>query len=295
MAHENYLEWHDEDRKRKRFTLLQKDTDEPIRRLQDAKFDIFDEPILKVEYFEEQDNVLKRKNTRGRPKKQIETLEWSDEATETLIELWKTKGELFSKQHPHFYVRDMKDKAVEYIKDELSKRGYNVTSNQILSKFQSLRTYFCSQRTKMSASKKNGYDDAECKWRFFKGLQFLDDNMKPRETNTIKRESQVSSPTSPYSRSMVVNEDVSASNEYQNGCQPYFDHMKEERRVKTERESEEAKLLAECRNEDQLFGELVGNMIHQLPSGQNKDILKLEIQQMIIKTKYSTNNNKLDD
>ena len=41
-------------------------------------------------------------------------------------------------------------------------------------------------------------------------------------------------------------------------------------------------------HEDLIFGELVGNMMTHIPSGETKDYLKLEIQQLIVKHKYPT-------
>ena len=122
------------------------------------------------------------KNGRGRPKKHNDCHEWSDEATEALIHLWNQKEELYQKQHPYFYIREHKDKAVDSIRQSLEKQGYIVTCHQILSKFQSLRTYFCSQRNKLSQSKRNALalgheDDIESKWRFYKYLMFLDENL----------------------------------------------------------------------------------------------------------------------
>ena len=72
------------------------------------------------------------KKSRGRPTKQYWTHEWSDHATEALIELWSEKEELYNKQHPLFYVKENKDRAVEEIRDSLRDRGFEVTCNNIL-------------------------------------------------------------------------------------------------------------------------------------------------------------------
>lgn len=346
------------------------------------------------------------KKSRGRPTKQYWTHEWSDHATEALIELWSEKEELYNKQHPLFYVKENKDRAVEEIKDSLRDRGFDVTCNNILSKFQSLRTYFCTQRTKHMAQRRasGGYhmmsqdDGNECKWRFYKSLMFLDDNMKPREShrkmelinaeycappsfatsgpgsggsteimvtrtrpgytsshhhhphhhqqpppsqtmveylhpheqpspdgylnsgnssggansisgggigggNPHNQQHRESGSTSPYddhhqqqSAGSLSSRDYTVSSSYQdslndiakNGGSGLSKHLtSSSSSINTNNNN---KPLKQDKHEDFIFGELVGNMVHQLPSGKHKDLVKLEIQQLIIKAKYASKN-----
>lgn len=243
-------------------------------------------------------NPTPAKKGRGRPKKHMESIEWSDAATETLIELWQTKEELFCRNHPYFYAKDYKDKAIEAIRSQMEARGYHTTTNQILGKIQSLRTYFCSQRAKFQQMKKVGHlteDDSECRWRFYKSLQFLDENMKPREN--IKRERLSNSDAGYMNNSFLppsMNYPSSVTYEmkqYNDGVMhhnnisppPALQNLNEESQkvLKNDLVSNSNKNY-----EDKLFGELVSNMISQLPPGQHKDLLKLEIQQLIIKSKY---------
>ena len=327
------------------------------------------------------------KKSRGRPTKQYWTHEWSDHATEALIELWSEKEELYNKQHPLFYVKDNKDRAVEEIRDALRDRGFDVTCNNILSKFQSLRTYFCTQRTKHMAQRRASGasyhimpdDGSECKWRFYKSLMFLDDNMKPRESHRkmelinneyshppsfatsgggsneimVSRTHRSVYPVHPHHhhqqqgqpQTMVEyihpqehpspegsgylnNTSGSGGNpqshhsnhHYENGpgTSPYDDQHTVGSGVPRDytvtssyadgsssidnkngtRSSSSTKhspvggssstTIKVDKHEDFIFGELVGNMVHQLPSGQHKDLVKLEIQQLIIKAKYAS-------
>jgi len=222
----------------------------------------------------------------------MESIEWSDEATEALIELWQTKDELFCRNHPYFYAKDYKDRAIEQIRVKMEEKGFHTTTNQILGKIQSLRTYFCSQRAKFQQLKKAGHitdEDSECRWRFYKSLQFLDENMKPREN--IKKEKHDMDGSSSNGYEGPGNYMASMAYEPQS-------HRIEQRFLGNDTTSENKSIkIINNRNEsenqtkfkqyeDQLFGELVGNMISQLPSGQHKDLLKLEIQQMIISAKY---------
>lgn len=307
----------------------------------------------------EVDSKKEIKNGRGRPKKQNESHEWSDEATEALIYLWNQKEELFQKQHPYFYIREHKERAVESIRQSLAEQGHIVTCNQVLSKFQSLRTYFCSQRNKILASKKFGSsneEEVESKWRFYKNLTFLDENMKPRETNATRKYAATrciggsdGDMDYPHNASMtfvnpttslddgihfhpdtVVMNHPSHNNNYSQNSMVVVgshhdtisDYRKSPELMMTDRIHGAAGPAAagliehqphhlrssplsqlhqngngSCnsngsansnggKNEDNLFGELVGNMLLQIPSSKSKDLLKLEIQQLIIKTKY---------
>lgn len=272
-----------------------------------------------------------QKKSRGRPQKQHWTHEWNDKATEALIELWSSKEELYNKQHPEFYVKESKDRAVGEIKHSLNQRGFNVTESNILSKFQSLRTYFCTQRTKFASTKKTnsrysigcaGAEEGESKWRFYKSLMFLDDNMKQRDGSQRKQseykcEYDGMAPPSFSLRSMVNIEqpfrDYDPTPDFLNDAHD-LNGIHNNNSIDSS-VSDHTRLIdhnnispstgatggnntgvsmtpdmnsAKQKNEDLLFGELVGNMIHQLPAGQHKDMIKLEIQQLIIKAKYAS-------
>lgn len=291
------------------------------------------EPPTKNEDMEENEfnfsHPPEPKKSRGRPQKQHWTHEWNDKATEALIDLWSTKEELYNKQHPQFYAKESKDRAVEEIKNALNERGFNVTESNILSKFQSLRTYFCTQRTKFASAKKSnsntrygGMDEGESKWRFYKNLMFLDDNMKQRDSTQRKQSEYKSEYDNGFAlRSMVSIEqpcfrDYDPTSEFllresaeMNGgmhsnnamdspplasvvSDPtrLIDQSNSSSTTATTPSMSDVSLLLKTKHEDFLFGELVGNMIHQLPPGQHKDVIKLEIQQLIIKAKYASTN-----
>ncbi|XP_002167661.3 uncharacterized protein LOC100204765 [Hydra vulgaris] len=257
---------------------------------------------------------FKKKGQRGRPKKANESMEWNDEASEALIHLWQSKEELYNRQHPYFYVKEAKEKAIESIRLSLEKMGFKISASQIFSKFQSLRTYFCSQRTKIASARKNGVCDEEyleSKWRFYKSLQFLDDNMKQRETYATRPKFSDSSypydglgPNGTFSRSMVVNELFQDNGKYDYRDDKYdYQEEKELHRsgsstpptrsiIKIEPRTDYNDLV---RDEDQSFGELIATMMRQIRCGQQKDLLKLEIQQLIIKAKYANTNDHRSD
>ena len=254
----------------------------------------YPEDTLKVEMAEFNADSLnqsdsRRGDGRGRPKKQTETLEWSEEATEALIKLWQSKEELYNRQHPYFYVREYKDRALESIRASLEHMGFNVSKNQISGKFQSLRTYFCTQRTKKLNTRKRYStgvmdDDFECKWRFYKSLQFLDDNMKPRDTAGKKNHHDELVSVN-YDRSIL---DIPKQSEiHQVDPRRQLDPACQNSFELSPTSGDSTPIQFSFKNEDHLFGELVGNMVSQIPTCHRKDLLKLEIQQLIIRAKYS--------
>ncbi|XP_066927772.1 uncharacterized protein [Clytia hemisphaerica] len=355
--------------KRKRFTMIQRSSptirrEESMEEYSPGEYNHDTSPPQQIAYESMSSKETMHaqppiKKSRGRPTKQYWTHEWSDHATEALIELWGEKEELYNKQHPLFYVKENKDKAVEEIRDSLRERGFDVTCNNILSKFQSLRTYFCTQRTKHMATRRaNGMsylpdDGSECKWRFYKSLMFLDDNMKPRESHRkmelINAEYSAPSFTSsndlmtmrshsypnhhhqqppveyinPHDQSLEMNGyhgGSTSSSSSTNHVNKSHDLSFEENQgppsggrdytVTSSYQEAAASSTSDKRlssstsgsygnthnkHEDYIFGELVGNMVHQLPAGKHKDLVKLEIQQLIIKAKYASKNNEEDE
>jgi len=219
-----------------------------------------------------------------------------------------------------FYVPESKDRAVEWIRQYMEQRGFNITTNQILSKFQSLRTYFCSQRNKLINLRKNGAgEDVESKWRFYKDLMFLDQNMKqrekpyqrmltPRDPNSHDNDTRDSVENFPsvvnndqesYSDNSMINigsHSQSSPNNAEIVPTPGFTNLHvvstNDRILPTLTSAPNAKSTIfrqtehSRRHEDMIFGQLVGNMMTHIPSSQGKDYLKLEIQQLIIKQKY---------
>jgi len=325
--------------KKRRYSLLQKDdtssastslgtptaTTTTSKEMRRSSYDTYynyddyliDDDTVKVEMNLEEDSTDKppapRVGGRGRPMKQGDSHVWTDEATDALIYAWSQKEELFQKQHPLFYVTEAKDRAVEWIRQYLLEHGHNATTNQITSKFQSLRTYFCSQRNKLLNLRRQGAgDNVESKWRFYKDLMFLDQNMKPREKVANKIHQQMVRDIAHENESREGADNFSGDG---NGHENYsensmvvvgtphhgyvtsriHDHITNGRSLQSTPKmmaptSQAVSRVAENsrQHEDLIFGELVGNMMTHIPASQGKDYLKLEIQQLIVKHKYST-------
>ena len=87
----------------------------------------------------------------GRPRKMsAETaVEWTDELTEHLINLWQEHEVLYKVTHPSYHIKDENSKEIQNIINKIQEdTGQLLTSSQILGKLQSLKTYFCKERGK---------------------------------------------------------------------------------------------------------------------------------------------------
>ena len=161
-----------------------------------------------------------------------------------------------------------------------------------------LRTYYGKEIGKERASKTSGKgknDVYSSKWPYFSSLHFLRDNITPRKTSSNLEV-------------LVVQEDgdgVEAEQEQHGGqdqqenspaqtlcCNPPSNKKKKKRTAALEDE-----LLSTCLQElkrprvspdissdgDDIFGQYVSKQLKQIPQGYSKEMLKLDIQQLIVK------------
>ena len=124
---------------------------------------------------------------RGRPKKnEDDDVEWSDTATNLVIDFWQVQEILYNAKHPKYHIQDENSHALSIVQQNLSEQGYEFTTAQISRKLLSLKNYFCKERGKVTASSKksgSGTDQLyKSKWRFYERLNFLDDHITPRQT-----------------------------------------------------------------------------------------------------------------
>ena len=154
-----------------------------------------------------------------------------------------------------------------------------------------LRCYlFSSEKRKVEASsKKSGSGTSDIynpKWQFYRHLLFLKDKFSPRPTETnlkrnftgrnieevrsppIKRDTRIEA----ISRVADSMPDMAQTNRQKRDVAP----------VTREQEKTE-------KSEDEIFGEMIAKMIAGIQSQKEKYLLKLRIQQDIVKTRYSFN------
>lgn len=157
------------------------------------------------------------RSARGRPRGSTK-FTWSHEDTDKLIDLWKSHGVLYDAMHPEYHRREVKEKAVDDIRNILNEFGVAVEAGDIHSKITSLKSYFCQERSKVAASKNYDVSNGGCgeesyvsRWRFYGKLQFLHDVMTPRHIHSESCcEMDCSSYINqPVSKKMKINSDES--------------------------------------------------------------------------------------
>ena len=92
---------------------------------------------------------------------------------------------LYDSSHADYYKKDVKKTAMDQIVDNLSGKGVLVTVGDISAKMQSMKTYYCKERGKVSTSRGTGTgtdDIYKSKWRFYPKMDFLGDSFTPRHT-----------------------------------------------------------------------------------------------------------------
>ena len=154
----------------------------------------------------------------------------------------------------------------------------------------SLKNNFSCEKRKVEASSKtfgSGTSDAyNPKWQFYRHLLFLKDNFTPRPTETnLKR--NFSSRNNEEVRSPPIKRDtrIEAISRVADSMADMAQTLRQKRDVApVTREQEKTE-----KSEDEIFGEIVTKMIAGIPESEGKYLLKLQIQQDIVKTRYSFN------
>ena len=154
----------------------------------------------------------------------------------------------------------------------------------------SLKNHFSSEKRKVEASSKtfgSGTSDVyNPKWQFYRHLLFLKDSFTPRPTETnLKR--NFSSRNTEEVRSPPIKRDtrIEAISRVADSMADMAQTLRQKRDVApVTREQEKTE-----KSEDEIFGEIVTKMIAGIPESEGKYLLKLQIQQDIVKTRYSFN------
>ena len=177
-----------------------------------------------------------------------------------------------------------------------------LTIAELQKKMACLRTYYGKESGKEKASKVSGTGTEKVyvsKWPLYTSLHFLKDNITPRKTSStmspLEAEDGVdcqsnSSPDPSDEKTDIIPNIFSTNNPPAS--------MKSKRKLQLSLEEE---LLSSCiqelkkpKNEekrddaDASFGQYVVNQLHNIPNGYQKEMLKLEIQQLIIKVMIPT-------
>ena len=162
------------------------------------------------------------------------------------------------------------------------------TKDQILEKMNGLRTYFNVQRNKVVSSKQSDTTtDAvyKPKWQFYESLSFLQDMVTPRRTYSNLDDDEETFPlriNGPRRKKTVPE---TPAHEMMKEATSGEEHFTESIFI-TRDTSSASSTTSKSGNEH--FGETVAKLMSEVPDGMSKDLLKLEIQQLIDQTKHNS-------
>lgn len=180
-----------------------------------------------------------------------------------------------------------------------------LTSDELQKKMSSLRTYYGKEIGKERNSKMSGAGTKDVylsKWPYFTALHFLRDNITPRKTASNldgeEMETDAEIMEQQVAATSVVPTDISPEKA---SVFPIDNIPGTSSKVKKKRASAalEDELLANCLTElkrprseasdaDSTFAQYVCNQLRKIPEGYSKEILKLEIQKLIVKVMLPT-------
>lgn len=243
----------------------------------------------------------KERKKRGRPStKPKSTLEWNDEEVKDLCAFWSREEILYNSKHPKHFVKEERDKAVKRIVEGLQSGNIEVTEQQVTAKMTSLRSYFCAQKSKEKTSRTSGAGTSqvyESQWKFIKDLEFLSDSVTPRKsTSNLNRNemfddsddsmsvaSSVSTKSSKKAGDAAL-QGIEATNEVLNACLNRLSKS-----PKTQSQNVEEK------SADHSFCNLLANILTEIPEGEDKDTLKLNMHKAVLDVKYGRKQNTFND
>ena len=177
-----------------------------------------------------------------------------------------------------------------------------LTSEELLKKFSALRTYYGKEIGKERSSRTSGKGTKEVyvsKWPFFASLHFLRDNITPRKTSSnldtdMSEEKENEADVHNLSSQQAMQQlQVPNDGFVQESVFP-TDNPPSVKKQKKRTIAMEDELLSTCLKEmkrpkenvsdaDTAFGQYVSTQLKKIPEGYAKEMLKIEIQQSILK------------
>ena len=216
-------------------------------------------------------------------RKRADKFTWTDEATFTLIDKWQAEACLYDVHHENYSDKQQRNIAIKRIQTGIKEKDIVPvpSTEEILAKMNGLRTYHNAQRQKVRASQTSGKGSSEVyqpSWIFFEELHFLDSASEPRPTVSTLLPPDNTIP--PYNSATTKR----LRKDRQDTPSPNA--------IAINKASDALSSLVSSRNEpksdDMHFGETLGRLLSKVKEGQRKDILKLELQRLIISATYDT-------
>ncbi|XP_032228466.2 uncharacterized protein LOC5504274 [Nematostella vectensis] len=234
-----------------------------------------------------------------------ESRNWTDAETAKLITLWEGENVLYNGRHKDHFRRECRSAAMDRIQQRLAEDGDLLfTLEELHKKMRCLRTYYSKEIKKEKISKLNSSNPQDLytsRWPLYHSLHFLKDYINSKQSlsssstplNTSKQELDCTADSD--DQAVLASDNVSnvsqeSSDFYESpAIPPIANNMK--RTANTDRDlfnncgkqtkkSEEPEFSCEA---DNAFGHYVANQLMRIPDGLPKEMLKIEIQQSIVK------------
>ncbi|XP_057299361.1 uncharacterized protein LOC130629986 [Hydractinia symbiolongicarpus] len=222
---------------------------------------------------------------RGRPsKKSSEKRDWDDDEIFVLIETSSNHDNLYNTRNSQYFNRDTRQKSLEKIQKELADQGIFAAVKDIADKLTNLKTYYGGQKRSVESSKASGAgaDDVyESNWKFFQVLHFLNDSFTPRRTFSNADENstyEVLNPPSAKSAKKIRDSSMETAQKVMHSAAAALEKLNEKRSNGGAERKE--------KTEDEVFCELLCKILTSIPNGEEKDMLKLNMQHSATSLKY---------
>lgn len=211
---------------------------------------------------------------------------WSVEKIRALIKLWSKTPILYDNKDLLYFNKVEREKAISNIAQKLG-----ITINDVLGKMYSLRTYYSKQQGMIQASINKGTEDVYTpRWQWYESLSFLSDHMRVKPSNIAQDCARLEPIKDPVAVTIV--QERPAQHEVQELHETVQKPTKIARlSIEEESTTDEAvhstkQQSQQDMSDDMLWAEQMGRSIQKIEDEELKEWLKLEIQQMIIRTRF---------
>ncbi|XP_031555983.1 uncharacterized protein LOC116292772 [Actinia tenebrosa] len=213
---------------------------------------------------------------------------WTEEKIRTLIKVWSKTPILYDTKDSLYFNKVEREKAISNIATKLG-----ITVIDVLGKMYSLRTYYSKQQGMIKASINKGTEDVyKPRWQWYESLSFLSDHMRMKLNNVcpgsvrsdpIKDPLVVNTAVPERTDSPEIQELEISVNPTTKKARLSIDGDTTDETVHSTKQQTQHDAQA---SDDMLWAEQMGRSIQKIEDEELKEWLKLEIQQMIIRTRF---------
>jgi len=212
--------------------------------------------------------------------------QWSPDEIDLLINLWSEKGLLYDSKHEDYADKNKKLAAMEEIANAIS-----TSSDNVLKKMNSLRTYYNKVRQSFVASQQKYGSQSEIvstpNWPYYEPLSFLNYASNARVLKQTCNNNNIDETSSDD----LTNNIMLTDNRKELKDTPQNHRSEFNARCETMREkvhTSTSHCLSTSKSEDEIFGDLIIASIGKIPDGEIKDELKISMQQLILQARRKT-------